>query len=856
VTAGSTSPADLPPPGLAGLDPQWSRLVTTPGLDGIGRTWHVLDNQVADPALTLLCVHGNPTWSYLWRDLITAAPPTVRVIAMDQLDMGYSERTATTRRLEQRIDDLSALTDELNLTGPVVTVAHDWGGPISLGWAERHISQMAGIVLMNTAVHQPAGSPAPALIRVVRTRGILETACVATPAFIRGTMGLARPRLSRAVREAYEAPYRSADRREAIATFVEDIPLAQDHPSFSALDRVAADLDQLAKVPALLLWGPSDPIFSDLYLGDLAARLPRSEIHRFTGSGHLVPEDAEVATAVHAWIAQLEHPVEPEAPAIDREPAWGGLDRRSADADVAVVEMGSAGPAASVTFAELDADVRRVAAGLADLGIAKGDRVAVLVPPGIDLVVCIYACWRMGAVVVVADAGLGVRGMTRALTSADPAYLIGIPRALAAARALRWPGVRVATTALHPAMARLLNARHDLDDLRRRGKGKPAPPTPTSLDEAAIGFTSGATGPAKGVVYRHHQLEAQRDALVDLYGIGPGDSLVAAFGPFALFGPAMGIPSVVPDMEVTSPGTLTAPALAEAARAVDATLVFASPAALANVAKTAGEMSPDQEAALEGIRLLMSAGAPVPAEILRAVGELMPSAEPHTPYGMTEVLPVADISLAQIEAAPPGNGVCVGTPVPGVEVAISPLDAAGSATGPLTDEDGIVGEVCIRAAHMRDGYDKLWMTQHAASQPAGWHRSGDVGHLDGAGRLWVEGRMGHIVTTAAGPVTPVGIEHAVTSLPEVSHAAVVGVGPSGTQQLVLVVVPVDGGRHSDLADEDLADRVRAKVNAADVAAVLTTPSLPVDKRHNSKIDRSRVARWAERVLAGGRMGRI
>jgi acyl-coenzyme A synthetase/AMP-(fatty) acid ligase len=309
-------------------------------------------------------------------------------------------------------------------------------------------------------------------------------------------------------------------------------------------------------------------------------------------------------------------------------------------------------------------------------------------------------------------------------------------------------------------------------------------------------------------------------------------------------------------MEVTSPGTLTAPALAEAARAVDATLVFASPAALDNVAKTGGEMSPDQEAALEGIRLLMSAGAPVPSEILRAVGELMPNAEPHTPYGMTEVLPVADISLAQIEAAPPGNGVCVGTPVPGVEVAISPLDAAGSATGPLTDEDGVVGEVCIRAAHMRDGYDKLWMTQHAASQPAGWHRSGDVGHLDGAGRLWVEGRMGHIVTTSAGPVTPVGIEHAVTALPEVSHAAVVGVGPSGTQQLVLVVVPVDGSRRPDLADEDLADRVRAKVDAADVAAVLTTPSLPVDKRHNSKIDRSRIARWAERVLAGGRIGRI
>ncbi|MCJ7782199.1 MAG: alpha/beta fold hydrolase, partial [Acidimicrobiia bacterium] len=230
MTTGSTSPADLPPSGLDGLDPRWSRLVTTPDLDGVGRTWHVLDNQVVDPTVTLLCVHGNPTWSYLWRDLIARAPSTVRVIAIDHLDMGYSERTGTTRRLQQRIDDLCALTDELDLSGPVVTVAHDWGGPISLGWAERHRNQLMGIVLMNTAVHQPSGSPAPKLIRMVRTPGVLKRICTTTPAFIRGTMALTRPRAARPIRDAYEAPYRSADRRAAIATFVEDIPLDEDHP--------------------------------------------------------------------------------------------------------------------------------------------------------------------------------------------------------------------------------------------------------------------------------------------------------------------------------------------------------------------------------------------------------------------------------------------------------------------------------------------------------------------------------------------------------------------------------------------------------------------------------------------------
>ena len=717
MTAGSTAPARLPPPGLDGLEAHWSRLVTTPGLDGVGRTWHVLDNQAVDPTLTLLCVHGNPTWSYLWRDLLAAAPASVRVVAMDQLDMGYSERTGTTRRFQQRIEDLGALTDQLDLTGPVVTVGHDWGGPISLGWAQRHLSQMAGIVLTNTAVHQPAGSPAPRLIRMVRTGGILEKACVATPTFLRGTMALARPRLARPIREAYRAPYRGADRRAAIGTFVEDIPLSDDHPSRQALEEVVAGLGQLADLPALLLWGPSDPVFSDRYLRDLAARLPRAEVHRFEGAGHLVPEDADVASAVHTWVGRLDRPAEPAATPPERAPMWAALDRRAADGNLALVEMGPAGAAASVTFAELHADVERVAAGLADLGVAKGDRVGLLIPPGIDLAVCVYACWRIGAVVVVADAGLGARGMSRALASANPAYLIGIPRALAAARTLRWPGIRISTRPVPPAAARLLEVRATLDRLRRRGAGQPLPPPPTGLDKAGIGFTSGATGPAKGVAYRHHQLQAQRDALIDLYHVASSDRLVAAFGPFALFGPAMGIPSVVPDMAVTSPGSLTARALAEAVQAVEATLVFASPAALSNVAKTAGGMSFELAAAMHRVRLVMSAGAPVPASVLRAVGQLMPAAEAHTPYGMTEVLPVADISLAEIEAAGPGNGVCVGHPVPGVEVAISPLDAEGKATGALTSESGVAGEVCIRAPHMRDGYDKLWVTTRQPPNP-------------------------------------------------------------------------------------------------------------------------------------------
>jgi acyl-coenzyme A synthetase/AMP-(fatty) acid ligase/pimeloyl-ACP methyl ester carboxylesterase len=856
VTESSTSSAIFPPQGLPGLQLEWSRLVTTPGLDDVGRTWHILDNREQDPKLTLLCVHGNPTWSYLWRDLLAEAPEDVRVIAIDHLDMGFSERTGTVRRLSQRIDDLSALTDSLEITGPVVTVAHDWGGPISLGWAERHVDQLAGIVLMNTAVHQPAGSPAPSLIRAVRLPGVLKNLCETTPAFIRGTMALSRPRPSRAVRDAYEAPYLSADRRRAIAAFVEDIPLDEDHPSSGTLGAVAAGLADLQDVPALLLWGPSDPVFSDLYLQDFVERLPNASVHRFIGASHLTPEDADIASTVYSWINQLGTDAESLTIDAEREPLWAAVDRRATDHDVAIVEMGPDGASRSITFAEFSTDVDRVAGGLVELGVGRGDRIAMLVPPGIDLAVSIFATWWAGAVPVLADAGLGLRGMGRALRSADPVYVIGIPKALAAARTMRWPGIRISTHPMSSAQQRVAGSTASLDDLRERGRGVMLPPRPGRTDDAGVGFTSGSTGPAKGVNYTHRQLQAQRDALVRLYSIDASDSLVAVFGPFALFGTLMGIPSVVPDMKVTSPGSLTAAALADAAASIDATLVFASPAALKNVVATSEDLSSDQKEALGHARLLLSAGAPVPAETLAAAARLVPNAEAHTPYGMTEVMPVADIGLADIEAVGDGEGVCVGYPVDGVDVAISAIDFEGRSVGELTSDAGVLGEVCIRAAHMRNGYDKLWMTENEASQPAGWHRSGDVGHLDDDGRLWIEGRIGHVITAPDGPVTPVGIEHAVAALDIVDLAAVVGVGPVGTQQVVVVLSLVEGGRRASLASEDLADRVRDVAGPVDIAAVLVVPSVPVDKRHNSKIDRTRIAAWAAKVLAGGRMGRI
>ena len=149
------NPVDLA--GLPDLDPAWSRYVTAADPDGVQRTWHVLDNQVEPTVGTMLCVHGNPTWSFLWRRFLAQAAPGWRVVAVDHLGMGLSERLTEPRRLGMRIADLGCLTDALGITGPVVVVAHDWGGPISLGWAQAHRDQLLGIVLTNTGINLPPG---------------------------------------------------------------------------------------------------------------------------------------------------------------------------------------------------------------------------------------------------------------------------------------------------------------------------------------------------------------------------------------------------------------------------------------------------------------------------------------------------------------------------------------------------------------------------------------------------------------------------------------------------------------------------------------------------------------------------
>lgn len=845
--------ASLPPPGLSGLDPAWSRLVTAPDGEGVARTWHVLDTHAGAASgavrATVVCVHGNPTWSYLWRSVLASAPSDVRVVAVDHLDMGFSERTGTRRQLRTRVSDLSSVLEVLGLSGPVVVVAHDWGGPISLGWVLAHRDTVSGVALLNTAVHQPADSRAPSVIRLARSTPVRQTVTVRTPSFIRATTGLSGRRLTAEVRNGYLAPYRTSERRIAVGDFVADIPLEADHPSAGDLASIAEGIRSL-DCPVLLLWGPGDPVFSDRYLHDLETRLPKAQVHRYEGARHLVIEDApSLVTDLWCWIADVleaspredvrgGHPDPASSgPSGDRaHPMWAALERRARQSPDAVAIAEPQGQEwRRISWSLLQRRVEELAAGLVAEGVRRGDRVSVLIPVGADLIAVIYACWRLGASVVVTDAGLGVRGMVRALRSAAPDHVIGIPRGLALVRAsgLGIPG-------------RLIPVRR-LVAIAATGAGQVGPDAPDADDEALVAFTSGSTGPAKGVVYRHRQLERTRDLLLQHYGLSEQDALVAAFAPWAVLGPALGIASSIPDMDVTSPRTLTARAVADATAQVAGTVMWASPAALTNILRTAPDLTDAQVQELATLRLIMGAGAPVDVSILHGMQRLVPSADVRTPYGMTEVLPVCDVRVDEIDAAGAGPGVLVGLPLPGVEVRVSALDHEGRATGPTTHESGVLGEIIVGADHRKVRYDRLWATERLSSRDPGWHRTGDVGVLDERGRLWVAGRLSHVVTSPEGPIAPVPIEQAVQRIPGVRQAACVGVGPAGLQQVVVVCVTEDGS--SGPAPLALLDEIRELVEC-DVAAVLLRPSLPVDIRHNSKIDRTAVSHWASQQLAG------
>jgi acyl-coenzyme A synthetase/AMP-(fatty) acid ligase/pimeloyl-ACP methyl ester carboxylesterase len=833
------------PPVLPGLDSRWSRIVSIPDHDGAPIDIHVLDAGPRDADLSVVCVHGNPTWSYLWRHMFNSAPANVRVIAIDQVSMGYSARSKHSRRLRDRIDDLDAIIRALDIRGSVAVVAHDWGGPISLGWVQRTIHSrefsVSSVVLMNTAVHQPEHRGAPRVISAARLPGVLDILTQKTSGFVRATTAISAmdPQSAQALR----APYARSLDRAAIRDFVADIPLHDDHPSRSDLEAVAEGLTQLQDLRILLVWGMRDPVFSARYLDDLRRRLPQAQVQQYDDAGHLVIEDRpDCVDDIWEWLVDIPTEVSQRDQDTSIELLAGLRRRAGRDALSIAVTQPRAESWRHVTWQQLDARVQSLASGFRQRGVRAGDRVALLIPPGADLLAVVYAVWSVGATIVVIDAAQGVRPMWRALRAARLDHVVAIRRARPVVFALRVPGAVIWVDELKP-----------LAD--QGGEEREESATDSSWD-AAIVFTSGATGPAKAVAYTRERIAATRDILVSHYGFTERDVLVAAFAPWAVLGPLLGISSVIPRMDASRPGTLTSDSLAEAMEEAGGTVMWMSPAALRSVLAGARPGTPSRvrlAKAGSNLRLLLIAGAPVSRHLLSEAMDVWPDADVRTPYGMTEVLPATDVQAREVLGSGTELGVLVGRPLPLVDIAIARLNHVGQPADELITTPGVLGEVAVRARHAKSRYDGRVFVERKASRNPGWHRTGDIGILDEHGRLWIQGRLSHVITSADGPRGPVSIEQrAETAVADQGIlTAAVGVGSPGNQVIVLICAPPTPTRSRSaitLADAQLTEKIRAEIPG--VAAVLWRSRMPVDIRHGAKIDRQLLAEEADRFLAG------
>lgn len=258
--------------------------------DAEGVAQHYLDEGSSD-APAVLCLHGNPTWSFAWRELIPALASEHRVVVPDHVGCGLSDKPANYPYvLERHIENVERLVLALGLER-ITLVLHDWGGAIGMGFARRHPGRVARIAIMNTAAF--LSRDIPLRISICRLPGFGALAVRGLNGFVRAATRAAvvRP-MPAAVRRGYLLPYDSYANRVAVHRFVQDIPLAPSHPSYAELEAIDASLQRFADTPAALFWGERDWCFTPAFREVWQKRLPRAEVHRFEEAGHFVFEDA------------------------------------------------------------------------------------------------------------------------------------------------------------------------------------------------------------------------------------------------------------------------------------------------------------------------------------------------------------------------------------------------------------------------------------------------------------------------------------------------------------------------------------------------------------------------------------
>lgn len=555
----------------------------------------------------------------------------------------------------------------------------------------------------------------------------------------------------------------------------------------------------------------------------------------------------------------------------------------------------------TISLGELDGDATRAARGLAAIGVGPAKRIALLVKPGVEFVTLVFALLRTGATMVLIDAGLGRQNIVRCLASTEPDGFVAIPLG----QALRVLKRKLFAKAMLNVTVgrRWFWGGETLKSVMRRGatpltavRGSNSQHSAfahtVASDPAAILFTSGSTGPPKGVLYTHETFATQCAMIQREYDIRPGDIDLACFPLFGLFNVACGVTTVLPDMDFSRPASCDPKKILATANQWKVTQAFASPAVWDRVSRhceTTGERIPT-------LKKILSCGAPVPAKVLRrTLACVHPDAQMHTPYGATEALPIATIEAREIlnETAAKtdeGAGVCVGRKFGKGETSFEPRTIVSGVTtnfdwriiritdAPIatineTEElpPGEIGELIVTGPQVSKTYHgepealAPGVNPHNAQSKIDdgatvWHRMGDVGYFDDQQRFWYCGRKSQRVVTEGGTIYTECVENVFNAQPMIYRTALVAVGPKTNPRAVVVYETFNPDRMIDRAPgpdyEELQNRIPEELVevasrlacTSGVTDFLHHPKLPTDIRHNCKIRREELAVWAAEQL--------
>jgi acyl-CoA synthetase (AMP-forming)/AMP-acid ligase II/pimeloyl-ACP methyl ester carboxylesterase len=825
----------------------------------------------------VVCLHGNPTWGFQFRNLIASLRQDFRVIVPDHVGCGLSDQPKDV--FFTAADRIAHLEDLLEQLGVVrfSLVMHDWGGPIGTGLAVRRPADVERLVYFNTTLAETA--LLPGMIRRAASPLIGRLLTQHTMRFVKLLTSFgAVHRLSPEIKQGYHRPYRTRASRQAIWGFVRDIPFTPSHPTAPLMADMVARLPSLAAKPVKIIWGMNDPCFHPEILRHVAARFPQADVVKIPAASHLVLEDAakQSLSEVQAFLRPLVSGSDRETVVAPRLAHDAPLDVRfDTAAEVrspvnglyaALQAAAAAAPWVSavtkvsfprwsdrpqydaIDFAALSARINAYENGLAAAGLRAAERVIMLVTPGADFLALSYAVMGRGAVPVFIDPGMGVDAVVACMREAQPTGFIGVPKAhllrLKAAELFR--SLRFCVVA---GRVPLFGATR-LRDLLKPAGGPPAPIPRQADDPALVAFTSGGTGRPKGVIFTNRMLTEQLAVFRGQFGFRGGEQDLPLLPVFSLFTAALGVGSIFPPLDPSRPLSLVPKQIIRVMRDLGNQTSFGSPTLwtkLAEYCRQTGESLPQ-------LRRVFMAGAPVSQATLDLVKAACPQAESFTPYGATEALPVTVAAATELRQHPPmlavsgEQGTPVGRAIDGVTLRVV-QPAVEPANSPLIDCSAReIGEIVVSGDTVSREYLSRPEATAASKVTEGgrvWHRMGDMGYLDTDGQLYFCGRRVHVVTTADQVFHSVPVENVFNRHPQVSRTALIGV--DGEPSLV-----VEPRSRSRSLTPDARRRLAAELRAIGAGDPVTAsirrfyfhPSFPVDARHNAKIFRDRLAVWA------------